>query len=374
MNSATADAGEDQEICSGDMTTLTVVGDGAILWSTGATTATIEVSPTETTTYSVTILDGSCEATDEVTVVVNSATADAGEDQTIAVGETATLTATGGDTYLWSTGATTSTIEVSPEETTTYSVTVSANGCEDIDEVIVTIEGCAITADAGADQEICLGEEAVLTVVGEGDILWSTGETTASITVSPGNTTTYSVIIKNGNCEAMDEVTVGVSMLEVNAGRDRILCEGFGEQAVLTASLGDSYMWSTGETTRSIVVFPTVTTEYTVTVTEGGCSGADTVIVFVEVCDEGFVASSIYPTALRSGEILTVDVMTKKDQNLKVSFYSMSGSITIPVANTRIKKGKTSLTFDMLSTMPSGMYLIKIDKEEGVEFKKFIIK
>jgi len=374
VGSAIADAGDDQEICTGDTATLSVVGDGDIVWSTGATTASIEVSPQETTTYNVTVTNGNCEATDTVIVIVNSVTADAGEDKTIAAGETVTLTATGGDTYLWSTGDTTATIDVSPEETTTYSVTVSANGCSAVDDVIVFVEGCTLTADAGDDQEICLGEEVVLTVQGEGDILWSTGETTASIMVSPESTTTYSVIVTSGNCEAMDEVTVGVTIVEVSAGRDKFLCEGFGEEVTLRSSPGDSYLWSTGETTRAIVVSPAITTEYTLILTVGGCNDTDKVTVFVENCDESIVASSVYPTVLKSGETLTVDVMSKKDQNVYVSFYSMSGSEMIPTAKNVIQKGKTSLTFDMIGSIPSGMYLVKINKEEGTEYKKIIIK
>ncbi|WP_299312693.1 collagen-binding domain-containing protein [uncultured Aquimarina sp.] len=374
VDSATADAGDDQDICAGDMATLTVVGEGDVVWSTGATTTSIEVSPQETTAYSVTVSNGNCNATDTVTVVVNSVTADAGEDQTIAAGDTATLTATSGDTYLWSTGETTATIVVSPEETTTYSVTVFINGCSAIDDVTVFVEGCTLTADAGVDQEICYGEEAVLTVLGEGDILWSTGETTASITVSPGNTTAYTVIITSGDCEVMDEVIVDVTIVEVSAGRDKFLCEGFGEEATLTATLGDTYLWSTGETTRTIVVSPAATTDYTLMVTKGNCSDMDQVTVFVDNCDESIIGTSVYPTVLKSGETLTVDLMSKKDQNVYVSFYNMSGSTIIPVAKKVIQKGKTSLTFDMVGSIPSGMYLVKINQEEGTEYKKIIIK
>ena len=51
-----------------------------------------------------------------------------------------------------------------------------------------------LTVDAGEDQSICEGDNATLTVTGDADsYVWSTGETTQSITVSPNVTTTYSV-------------------------------------------------------------------------------------------------------------------------------------------------------------------------------------
>ncbi|WP_299434412.1 T9SS type A sorting domain-containing protein [uncultured Aquimarina sp.] len=291
VNSAMADAGDDQEICNGETTTLTVVGDGDIVWSTGETTSTIEVSPQETTAYSVTVSNGNCEATDEVIVVVNSVTADAGEDQTITAGQTATLTATGGGTYLWSTGETTGTIEVTPTETTTYSVTVSANGCSAIDDVTVFVEGCTVVADAGADQTICgvsdsnpsevnkMMQDITLTASGGDTYLWSTGATTQSIVVTPTETTTYSVTVSKDGCSDTDDVTVFVIDIDANAGIDVESTPG--ANVVLTASGGDTYEWSTGETTQSITVAPTETTTYTVTVFKDGCSDSDDVIVFI---------------------------------------------------------------------------------------------
>ncbi|HTO17117.1 MAG TPA: hypothetical protein VLZ83_15205, partial [Edaphocola sp.] len=57
-------------------------------------------------------------------VEVNQSTetiiANAGDDVSICQGASTTLTATGGSTYLWSTGETTASITVSPEQTTTY--------------------------------------------------------------------------------------------------------------------------------------------------------------------------------------------------------------------------------------------------------------
>ncbi len=52
-----------------------------------------------------------------------SITANAGEDQSICEGESATLTASGSQSYVWNTGEATQTISVQPTETTTYTVT-----------------------------------------------------------------------------------------------------------------------------------------------------------------------------------------------------------------------------------------------------------
>ena len=133
--------------------------------------------------------------------------------------------------YLWSTGETTPSITVTPSEDTTYTVTVtSCDGCEASDEVKVTVT--SIDVDAGDDTNICLGEEVTLTASGEGSFEWSTGETTQSITVNPTETTTYTVTLTNGDCEATDDITVVVEELTVDAGEDQFICPG--ESVVLT--------------------------------------------------------------------------------------------------------------------------------------------
>ena len=207
-----ADAGADQTICIGSSTTLTASGGSVYKWSTGATTKSITVSPGVTTTYSVTVSEGSISDTDEVLVTVNPLpVADAGTDVTIESGQSTTLTATGGDTYLWSNGATTASITVNPAATTTYEVTVNKNGCTSKDAVTVTVNTAStppttVTADAGKDQTICIGSSTTLTASGGSVYKWSTGATTKSITVSPNVTTTYSVTVSEGSVSDTDEV------------------------------------------------------------------------------------------------------------------------------------------------------------------------
>jgi hypothetical protein len=276
-----ADAGADQTLCEGESTTLTASGGDSYLWSTGETSQSINVSPTNTSTYTVIATQNNCDASDDVQVVVNPLpAANAGTDITINQGDSTTLTASGGGTYLWNTGETTASINVGPNSTTTYSVIVTQNGCEAADEVIVTVNSTSVAANAGTDQTICEGESAILIASGGTDYLWNTGETTASITVNPTTTTTFSVTVSDGASSDADNVTVIVNPLPIaDAGTDQTLCEG--ENTTLTASGGDSYLWSTGETTQSINVSPTTTTTYTVIATQNNCDAADDVQVVV---------------------------------------------------------------------------------------------
>ncbi len=118
-------------LCSGQSTTLTATGGTTYLWSTGATTSSITVSPTSTTTYTVTASNGSCSATASSTVNVTTTPVPnpTPVSSSLCLGQSTTITASGGGTYAWSNGATTPSITVTPSTTTTYSVTVNNAGC-----------------------------------------------------------------------------------------------------------------------------------------------------------------------------------------------------------------------------------------------------
>ncbi len=284
-----ADAGSDETVCEGNsVTTLIATGGGEYLWSTGQTFSSINVMPAGTTIYSVTVTNSDgCSDVDNVSVIVTPAPgADAGPDEAICEGEESILIATGGTQYSWSNSETTSSIIVSPEFTTIYSVTVtSAVGCTDIDAVTVVVNSLPV-ADAGSNVFILPGDNTALNASGGGSYLWSTGETTSTITVTPDTTTTYSVTVTQNGCTAIDEVVVFVNELPaVDLGPDVLICEG--ESVILDASISGpfdiGYRWSSGDTTASIEVMPPVTTLYSVTVSDmaSGFTTIDTILVEV---------------------------------------------------------------------------------------------
>ncbi len=109
------------------------------LWSDGSTSQTLEV--TTSGTYSVTVSnENGCENSDEIEVIINAPFINLGEDVTICENETITLDAGATfSSYLWSTGSTNQTLEVTTSGI--YTVTVSnENGCENTDEIEVTVK------------------------------------------------------------------------------------------------------------------------------------------------------------------------------------------------------------------------------------------
>ena len=75
------------------------------LWSDGTTNqSSIQVQPTQTTTYSVTVSDGVGSCTDSITIQVNNPQINAGSDLSVCAGDSIALTAEGASTYSWNNG------------------------------------------------------------------------------------------------------------------------------------------------------------------------------------------------------------------------------------------------------------------------------
>lgn len=135
-------------ICSGNSSVLSASGASSYSWNPGSLTgASVTVSPTITTTYTLTGATPCGQSTKTITVVVNPKPTVTVNSVTICIGSTATLTANGANTYSWSTSATTSSITVSPTITTNYTVTgTSAAGCTNTAVAIVAVTTNTIPA------------------------------------------------------------------------------------------------------------------------------------------------------------------------------------------------------------------------------------
>jgi len=136
----TVNAGIDQSVCTGTAVTLSGSGATSYTWNNGVTNGT-PFTPLATTTYTVTGTDGNgCQNTDQVIVTVNALpTVNAGIDQSVCTGTSVTLSGSGATSYIWNNGVTNGT-PFTPLTTTTYTVTgTDGNGCQNTDQVIVTV-------------------------------------------------------------------------------------------------------------------------------------------------------------------------------------------------------------------------------------------
>lgn len=258
--------------CLGKSTTLTVSGGATYVWSTGSTADNITIQPTAPITYSVTATSSAgCTATNSVAITTYPVPSPSIQGNTILCHEgTSTLTAVGGITFNWSTGATSNNITIN--EAGTYTVTITNSfGCSATTSAVATVEPQIIANIVGNDI-ICAGEQITLYATGGENYLWNTGLNTASLTHTPTTNTTYTCTITSINgCEAVASKEVTVTPLPTpEISGSNFLCEGSSIQ--LTATGGSAFVWSNGITSnQNTITEPGI---YTVTVTQNNCSAS----------------------------------------------------------------------------------------------------
>lgn len=269
-------------ICEGESTQISANGPGTLTWNQGLGTGNqFTVSPSQTTTYTVSANSGGCQATQNIVVTVQAnPTLTVSSDETICSGESVSLQATSNGTVAWNQGlGQGNNFQVTPNQSTNYTATATLNGCTTSDVVSISVNPIPII-NAGSDVAICVGQQVTLTATGATSYSWN-NNVINGIPFSPTSTANFTVTGTDANgCTNTDQVLVTVNQIPtVNAGTDLSVCSG--ENITLTASgTATNYSWS-GGVQNGIAFTPTNSTTYTVTGTSNGCSATDQVEVTI---------------------------------------------------------------------------------------------
>lgn len=273
--------GNDTVICENTQLTIHAANFGcSYLWNNGNTTESITVS--NSGIYSVTVINAfGCRTNDNINISIHEipeASVSPAISTSICNGSSVVLSASGGTEYEWSNGENTESITVAPQNTTRYFVTVSDYCGSDTVSTLVTVNAAVASIIATIDS-VCSGNSTLLTAGGASSYIWSTGETSQTIAITPGNTTDYFVTVTGNGCKDSTSIHIVVKPNVVATVSPSTIC--FGQQASLTVGGGITYFWSTSETTQQITVSPQSTTSYFVTVSKNGCSDTAEVPVIV---------------------------------------------------------------------------------------------
>ena len=163
----------------------------------------------------------------------------------------------------------------------------------------------------------------------------------------------------NGTLYILELVVVANPEVAID-GKDKV---ELGESVTLTASGADTYVWSTGETTSSIIVTPEVTTKYSVVGTKDGCEGNAefTVEVALGLEENESVDANVYPNPTQ-GE-LTIECVAMKE----LTIVMPNGQVV-----ERINVNDDIYMLDM-SEYNSGVYYVKITtKDNNVRIYKTV--
>lgn len=203
---------------------------------------------------------------------------------TICEGESIDYDATGStydDTLLWTFQGSTPLNSNNIMESAVYNnsgtymayLEVVGGGCSNylVDSVEITVNPAPTIVLSASDDEICVGEGPVtITATGASSYSWSPGgQTTASISVSPTTTTTYSVVGTQGGCDGSASIQIMVGEIPtLSASITDVLCNGGSTGAIdlsVTNLSNCTYDWGTQGTSEDITGLAAGT--YNVTVT-----------------------------------------------------------------------------------------------------------
>jgi gliding motility-associated-like protein len=293
----------DTIICLGETTTLTVVGDyETYLWRhNGATSVSVDVSPTVTTTYTVDVTDENlCYATGEVTVHVLSTELPALPDTaSFCAGFSTQINAGAGfDEYHWYQGSTTGT-EVGTSDTLVvteedwYYIEVFLEGCPALDSIFVQSDD-ELSPSVFGDFLLCFEEDSTLVIATGGafiDYIWTDTET--NTVVGQGNSLdsiylpegSYELWVSDGSCAGTETFTIDKKapvVVDIFPAVDTVdIC--FNTDTMLYATPGFiTYEWVKNGNTISVndTLFDVTKGSYKVMVTdEDGCIGVDSIYV-----------------------------------------------------------------------------------------------
>lgn len=285
---------------------------GTMSWtpSTGLSSTTgqnVMALPLSDITYTVTASIGSCST--HTTVPLNIAPTPtlsvAATSTLFCAGNEATLTASGAETYTWSSTGNTNTLLINPSATTIYTVSGKNYTCAAVSETInIVVNPLPVITGTSSSNQICIGESATLTASGASTYSWDSGPLTDTFVVMPTINTTYSVTgTDNNGCSDETTVSLVVNNLPVITVAPSSPTVCVDSEVIFTASGAHMYLWSSGSADVTETITAAASAVYTVTGTSTeGCISTQTVELTTNPLPQ-ITVSPLAPTACVDSEI-----------------------------------------------------------------------
>lgn len=301
--------------CQGGSVTLTASGGTSYAWD-NSTITTPARTITTSGTYTVTVTNANgCFATSAPVVVnvlalPNAAIASTGS--TICLGNTVTLTASGGVSYAWSNGAQTAATTVN--NSNTYTVTVTgANGCTNTASNVVTVNANpAVVTTANGPLTFCQGGSVTLNATGAASYIWSNGTLGSSNIITQSGTYYVQGTNAAGCTSNSAVVTVTVLPTPVVAALtgSNTVCEA---STITLSSATPGGVWTssngfvaTVNNSGVVTGMNAGTTTITYTLSNGACNSSVSASVTVLNSPATPVITAAGPTTVCPGETVTL--------------------------------------------------------------------
>lgn len=281
----------------------------------------------------------------------------------------AVLTASGATNYTWTAGPATAQYSISPNNTTSYTLTGANDVCTASLVVTHSVIPGPVLNVTSSNNSSCAGLTATLVATGATSYTWTNGPQTSLYAVSPSVTTVYTVTGSNGGaCNALFTFTQNVIQYPVLGiiQPNPVICEG--TSAVLTATGATTYSWSSGQSSAQVTVSPAANTVYTVTGNNQSCASTATIMQNVTVCTSIQDASlehalSVYPNPFRS----ELNLKNSSDSELSIRISDALGKTVY----SGVLKGNSSGNITT-SELGNGIYILQLSNGSQSHTRKLV--
>ena len=206
--------------CKGQLGTLTALGASSYTWGNGSTANTTTIAPQNSGYITVIAVNTvNCLNADSIMVnVFNPSVSITGPTVTCS-GQAITLSASSANTYTWSNNWFGQLNTVSPNSVTVYSVAVSSTSnnitCNSsaVNHTVTVNTSPVITAQI-SQQFVCKGQTFIMSASGANSYTWSTGASTASVSLNEPNPGVYTYFVSGSSTEGCksNKVTLGITV------------------------------------------------------------------------------------------------------------------------------------------------------------------
>lgn len=290
--------------------------------------------------------------------------------------------------YLWSTGDTTQTINIS--ESGEYSVIVNNGYGAAFDTINIAFEASFIASWEVPDYPLCPNTDILFSDLSDGatDWYWDFGDGEFSTEQNPihqySNDGVYTIsLVLNNASSCIDSLSSFIEVSQIEAGmfvEDEIICVS---EEVLFSNTSEAavfWLWDFGDGTFSELENPvhsySIDGEMIVTLIAGNsydCSDTASMEINVELCtgiDEyaNFIDLQVYPNP--ADENFMISVNSFSASILAIEIFDLNGKIlykdTIKESNEWIKEFN-------VADFAKGVFLVKVSSQENIAWRKLII-
>jgi len=250
------------------------------------------------------------------------------------------LNGSGLSTYTWNTGAQTASVLVTPGFNNNYTV-VSTNslGCPFTNIITPTVLTTPTLGLSSAMSSVCSGASNTLIINSSSGTTytWNNGAQTYSIIITPTANTTYSAIVQNStgctNTSTISVIVQPLPLIQIIATATSV-CPSLSVGLSASPVSSVSYLWSNTSTSQGIVVSPTTTSIYNLTVTSNyGCKSSSSITVNVNPLPSIQIVAQ--PSIVCSGEQSTLTLLGQNFNSQVWSNASTSNALIVqPISNT----------------------------------------